>query len=152
MIIKKSQTCQGKAAFLFLDEVQPLSQNCGKDASKIWRIDLVHSLNKGKNGEREWAHWLNENLGCQARRGRQFSGSPDSPDVVDAAIPGIQAEVKRVESLNIHQAMAQAVKDSGAKIGYVAHRRNRGEWMITLRASDLKSFVVLVHAHLRATP
>lgn len=111
----------------------------------------INSGNKGKVGEREWAKWLNANLGCQARRGRQYSGSPDSPDVVDKAIPGIQAEVKRVEQLQLDKAMAQAVSDSGGKIPYVAHRKNRTEWLVTVRACDLKAFVTLVAAHLRAT-
>lgn len=110
---------------------------------------MVHSLNKGKSGEREWAHWLNDNFSCNARRGQQFQGGQDSPDIVDTAIPGMHAEVKRVEKLNVSQAMEQAVKDCGQKVPYVAHRRNRTEWLVTLRARDLKAYCLLVSEHLQ---
>ncbi len=109
---------------------------------------MIHSLNKGKRGEREWAAWLNENLNCSARRGVQYSGGPDSPDIVDTAIPCIHYEAKRVEKLNIGEAMAQAVADAGVKIPVVAHRKNRQECMVTLRAKDLKSFSLLLSNHL----
>lgn len=48
-------------------------------------------------------------------------------------------EVKRVERLNISQAMAQAVRDAerfkdGAPT--VFHRRNREPWLVTMRLTD----------------
>ena len=100
----------------------------------------TNSRSKGKRGELEWAAWLRDNLGLDARRGQQFHGGGDSPDVV-GGIPGTHAEVKRVEALNLSKAMAQAVGDCAAgSVPYVAHRRNRGEWMVTLRASDAERF------------
>jgi hypothetical protein len=93
----------------------------------------MNSCAKGKIGEREWAEWL-RNHGYSARRGRQFSGSPDSPDVV-SELP-FHWEVKRVEALNITQTMEKAVEDAGGKTPVVAHRRNGKEWLITMRASD----------------
>jgi Holliday junction resolvase len=99
---------------------------------------MTNSRDKGARGEREWAKWMTENIGLFTRRGRQYSGNPDSPDVV-GGIPGTHCEVKRVERLNIYEAMDQAVGDAGEKIPYVAHRRNRREWLITLRAQDLDS-------------
>ena len=102
---------------------------------------MVNSCAKGKAGEREWAAWLRERLGLtDARRGRQFSGSPESPDVV-GGIPGTHAEVKRVEALNLAAAVAQAVRDAGPDaVPYVAHRRNRADWLVTVRAADLAEF------------
>lgn len=94
----------------------------------------INSNQKGKAGEREFAKWLRENVGCDARRGQQYSGGSDSPDVV-TDLP-FHFEVKRVERLNVHDALAQAIADSEGKTPIVAHRRNRGEWLITLRASD----------------
>lgn len=95
----------------------------------------MNSRTKGKYGEREWRDVL-RSFGWSARRGQQFSGSPDSPDVICESLP-IHWEVKRVESLNIHAAMAQAVSDAGTnKTPVVAHRRNHGEWMVTLLAED----------------
>lgn len=46
--------------------------------------------------------------------------------------------------MNIHAAMAQAVKDAGKAIPVVAHRRNRGAWLVTLRAEDLERLVEAV--------
>ena len=45
-------------------------------------------------------------------------------------------KVKAVERLNVNQAMAQAVADAGEKTPVVAHKRNRGDWLVTMRASD----------------
>lgn len=93
----------------------------------------MNSRQKGKRGELEWAEYL-RGKGIAARRGRQFSGSPDSPDVV-SALP-FHFEVKRVEALNIHEAMTQALRDSSSKPPVVAHRRNKTEWLVTMRAED----------------
>jgi hypothetical protein len=101
---------------------------------------MTNSRSKGKRGELEWRDFLRENLDCpEARRGQQFSGSPDSPDVV-GGIPGTHPEVKRVEKLNLQNAMDQAIADCGEDVPYVAHRRNRTPWLITVRADDLEAF------------
>ena len=106
---------------------------------------MTNSRAKGCRGERDWRDWLRA-LGCNdARRGRQYAGHPDAPDVANG-IPGTHAEVKRVERLNIHEAMAQAVRDAGDAVPYVAHRRNRGEWLVTLRADDLMRFAACLAA------
>jgi Holliday junction resolvase len=97
------------------------------------------SRDKGKRGEREAAGFLNALLGCNARRGVQYHGGPNSPDIVDA-VPGVHFEVKRVEKLNIHDALAQAVADAGIAVPVVLSRRNRGEWLITMRAADMVQF------------
>jgi Holliday junction resolvase len=87
------------------------------------------SRNKGKVGEREFAALLREH-GFSARRGQQFAGGQDSPDVVCSALP-VHWEVKRVERANLPAAYAQAVADAplhGEPV--VATRRNKGAWMI----------------------
>jgi Holliday junction resolvase len=109
----------------------------------------MNSRAKGKRGELEWAKFLT-GLGLPARRGAQFSGSPDSPDVV-GGIPGTHPEVKRVENLNVYDAMEQAVADSGGKrVPYVAHRKNNKEWLVTIRASDLFEFGQRVYEALQS--
>lgn len=93
----------------------------------------MNSREKGKRGEREFASVCREN-GYDCRRGQQFSGI-EGEDVV--GLPGIHIEVKRVERLNIEDAMAQSKRD--AKEGekpIVAHRKNHCEWLITMRAED----------------
>jgi len=92
--------------------------------------------NKGKRGERELARFLTDH-GHPARRGCQYSGSPDSPDVTCPSLP-FHFEVKRTERLRLHEAMNQATNDAGlSSIPLVAHRRNGGDWLAILRLTDL---------------
>lgn len=93
----------------------------------------MNSRQKGARGEREWRDQLREQ-GYQARRGQQFSGSPDSPDVI-SDLP-FHFEVKRVEKLNLQDAVDQAARDSGGKPWVVAHRRNDHPWLVTMRADE----------------
>lgn len=94
----------------------------------------LNSKRKGGAGERELAAILRE-YGYDAHRGQQFAGGPDSPDV--KGLPGIHIECKRTERLNIHEAMAQAVRDAaGEKMPAVFHRRNRGRWLVTIHLDD----------------
>lgn len=94
------------------------------------------SRDKGKRGELELAHELERLLGIEARRGRQFSGGDDSPDIVHS-IPGIHIECKRVEALHMKSAMDQAVSDAGENTPVLIHRRNNQPWLITLKLDDL---------------
>jgi len=93
----------------------------------------MNSRQKGKVGEREFASLLREH-GYDARRGQQFSGSPDSPDVVSDALAWLHFEIKRVQNLNLTDACVQAEGDCGGKPWVVAHRRNHAPWLITMRA------------------
>lgn len=106
---------------------------------------MINSRDKGARGEREWAAYLQELTGKPTRRGCQFAGGQDSPDVV-GGIEGTHCEVKRVERLNIYDAMAQALRDAGVNTPYVAHRRDKRGWLITIRADDLIIFSCLVLA------
>lgn len=96
---------------------------------------MTNSNLKGKRGERAWRDELRD-AGFEARRGQQYSGSPDSPDVVCPSLPGIHFEVKSVQRLNVPNAMEQAIRDAKTKMAVVAHKRNHGEWLITMRAYD----------------
>jgi len=106
-----------------------------------FRTGTINSRNKGKMGEREFASLLREH-GYDARRGQQFSGGADSPDVVSDALAWLHFEIKRVQNLNLTDACVQAERDQ-AKLGtngrkklawVVAHRRNHAPWLITMRA------------------
>jgi len=105
----------------------------------------MNSCQKGKRGERAWRDELVAH-GYHARRGQQFAGTPDSPDVVCVDLPDYHFEVKAVEHLNLAVAMAQAVGDAGEKVPVVAHKRNRGDWLITMRASDWFSMLAQAQA------
>lgn len=94
----------------------------------------MNSRDKGKRGEREWAEVLRA-AGFEARRGQQFSGGTESPDVVCSALGWLHWEVKRVERLNLEAACHQAAEDAGeGKQWAVAHRRNGSPWAVTMPA------------------
>lgn len=101
----------------------------------------MNSRTKGKRGELELAHVLNE-YGYETRRGCQYSGANGDADV--EGLPGIHTEVKRVEKLNIYNAMDQSKRDAYAdslKHGHemlptVFHRKNHCEWLVTMRLED----------------
>ena len=96
----------------------------------------MNSRNKGKRGELEAAKFL-ASEGFPARRGQQFSGGADSPDIICEALPGIHFEVKRCEKGNPYDWMAQAERDGGYKIPVVLHRRNDHKWLAILPAEYL---------------
>jgi len=98
------------------------------------------SREKGKRGEREAAKELVKVLGCEARRGQQFSGGGDSPDVV-TDIPGIHFEVKRVEAFKLWDAIKQAESDCAGKVPVVLHRKNGKPWVLVVRLSDVLRLV-----------
>ena len=96
---------------------------------------MVNSRNKGADGEREFAKFLRDH-GVEARRGQQYSGGSDSPDVV-TNLEGVHFEVKRVERFLLWKAMEQAKKDAAnGSIPAVAHRANGKEWVVVLPAAD----------------
>ena len=93
------------------------------------------SQRKGAQGERELAGIL-AGYGYQVRRGGSLSFG-EVPDL--AGLPGVHIEVKRVERLNVGEAMAQAIQDSerfqdGAPALF--HRRSRAPWLVTMRLED----------------
>ena len=93
----------------------------------------VNSRRKGAAGERELARLLKEH-GFDARRGQQYSGL-GGDDVV--GLPGIHVECKRAERLNVDLAMAQAERDAKeGELPAVFHRKNRREWLVTMRLED----------------
>jgi Holliday junction resolvase len=95
----------------------------------------INSRAKGARAERELAEYI-RSFGFAARRGQQFSGSADSPDVV-TDIEGVHFESKRVEKGSIYPWLAQAKRDAGDKIPVVAHRRNGEEWIAILPLKHL---------------
>lgn len=95
----------------------------------------INSKAKGKRAEIE-VRDLFRDRGYEARRGQQFSGGADSPDVV-TSLEGYHIEVKHVEALNVYKALAQSKKDAGLdKVPLVFHRRNGVEWHVTMNQDD----------------
>ena len=98
----------------------------------------MNSRAKGAQGERELARKLRE-YGYEARRGQQFSGANGDPDVI--GLDGIHIECKRVERLNLEDAMAQSRRDArDGEIPVVMHRKNHCEWLVTMTLEDWIGF------------
>lgn len=95
----------------------------------------MNSKRKGKTGELEFSRFCREQ-GYDCRRTAQYCGNTgDAADVT--GLPGIHVEVKRVERLNVSEAMGQAVRDARpGEIPVVAHRRDRHPWLVTMRLED----------------
>lgn len=90
----------------------------------------MNSKQKGARGERELASKLRE-YGYECRRGQQYCGANGDADVV--GLPGIHIECKRVEKLNIYDAISQAKADSKeGELPSVFHRKNNCEWLVTM--------------------
>lgn len=94
---------------------------------------MVNSRQKGARGERMWRDELRE-AGFTARRGQQFAGGTDSPDVICEELSNLHMEVKFVDKLNLEKACEQAERDAGNKAWIVAHKRNGKHWRVTMDA------------------
>jgi hypothetical protein len=97
---------------------------------------MVNGKRKGKTGELELKNELIEYGYEGARRTQQYCGEAGDADVV--GLPGIHIECKRVESLNVYNAMRQAKGDAYATgdLPAVFHRKNRHKWLVTMELDD----------------
>ena len=109
------------------------------------------SRQKGKRGERECAAELAAVFCCDARRGVQYQGGTYSPDVVLAGID-VHVEAKRVEALNLYNALEQAKADAGeGQTPIVWHRRNGKASVVIVDVVDLVALAnAIVDARRRA--
>lgn len=98
---------------------------------------------KGTAGENELAELLRSE-GIRAYRNDQiYTGGQGNPDVrADLEGHQLHIEVKRVEKLNVPEAVHQAERDAAAgTLPMVAHRRNREKWLMTM---PLSVFIELI--------
>ena len=96
----------------------------------------MNSKQKGNRGERELAKVLRE-YGFETRRSQQYAGgTQESADVV--GLKYIHIECKRVERLNIDDAIQQAIEDCNFEhnLPSVFHRKNGKQWLVTMRLDD----------------
>lgn len=103
----------------------------------------ITSRNKGKAGEREAAAEISRLFCVNARRGQQFRGGPDSPDVV--GLPGVHVEVKRAEAQRLYAWLEQAIGDCGDKVPLLVHRQNNKDWLAIVRLDDLPRLAVQLY-------
>lgn len=97
----------------------------------------INSKQKGKRGENELVRKLKE-YGYNTRRSVQYNGKADDGQADLIGLDGIHVEVKRVERLNIYDAIEQAKRDSknSDNLPAVFHRKNNCEWLVTMRLED----------------
>jgi hypothetical protein len=100
------------------------------------------SRNKGLAGERAARDYLREQGFPEATRGlgQSRGGGKEAADCIN--IGDLHVEVKRVERLNVHAALAQAENDAGGagRWPIVLHRRNGDKgWKVTCWADDFFS-------------
>ena len=96
----------------------------------------VNSRAKGAKGERELSHKLNE-YGFKTRRTVQYNGKAEEGQADLVGLKGIHIECKRVQRLNLDDAMSQAIHDAKAgEMPTVFHRKDYGSWMVTMRLQD----------------
>ena len=94
----------------------------------------VNSRRKGVRGEQSLAKKLRE-YGYDCRRGQQYCGANGDADVV--GLPYIHIECKRVERLNIDDAIKQAERDAkDDELPTVFHRKNHHKWLVTMTLDD----------------
>ena len=95
----------------------------------------INSKKKGKVGELELAKVLRE-YGYDCRRTNQYCGNTgEASDVV--GLPYIHIECKRVERLNIDDAIKQAERDAKSdELPAVFHRKNHHKWLVTMTLDD----------------
>lgn len=95
---------------------------------------MTNSKQKGARGERELSSKLKE-YGYNTRRGQQYCGANGDADVV--GLEGIHIECKRVEKLNLYDAISQAKADAKEnELPTVFHRKDRSEWLVTMTLED----------------
>lgn len=93
----------------------------------------INSKRKGAKGERELANKLKD-YGYNCRRGQQYNGL-EGEDVV--GLDFIHIECKRVQALNLDEAMEQSKKDSSKnQLPAVFHRKNNKKWKVTMELDD----------------
>ena len=96
----------------------------------------INSRAKGCRGEREVAALLRANGFPSARRGQQFRGTADSPDVVCDELPNLFMEVKTSPALRhgtraLAYARTRTAIDSTQRMAAVLWRKvERGVWVM----------------------
>ena len=104
---------------------------------------MVNSRQKGKRGELEWRDILRATGWHEARRGQQYAGGGESPDVVGGP-DGTHAEVKVRERHDPWASMEQAQKDAApGAMPYVAMKKNHHPWLVVMRAEDFLELMKL---------
>lgn len=96
----------------------------------------INSKKKGVRGEEQLVNVLKSYGYKNVRRGQQYCGANGDADVI--GLDAIHIECKRVERLNVYNAVEQAKKDASVtgELPAVFHRKNNKEWLVTMELDD----------------
>jgi hypothetical protein len=78
------------------------------------------------------------------RRSQQYCAKAGDSDLIVQEYPDLFVECKWVQALNITKVMKIAVEQAGSKLPAVFHRRNKTEWLMTIRLTDLPRLVQML--------
>lgn len=94
------------------------------------------SRDKGKRGELELSHRLQDLGFADCHRAQQYCGSASSADILGLEM--IHPECKRTEALRLYEAMDQAIRDSEGTddLPAVFHRRSKRPWLVVMTLDD----------------
>lgn len=110
----------------------------------------INSRRKGATGELEFAHKCEEYGFEDCYRTAQHTGKLPEASADCVGLPGIHIEVKRVEKLNIDNAVEQSVRDAEIQnkgnIPVVFHRKNRKPWLATM---TLDNWMKIYKSHIK---
>lgn len=96
----------------------------------------INSKQKGKRGELELSSKFKE-YGFNTRRSVQYCGKAEEGEADLLGLPNIHIECKRVQALNIYNAISQAKADAKeGEFPTVFHRKDRCEWLVTMTLDD----------------
>ena len=97
---------------------------------------MVNSKKKGSRNELNLANILKAH-GYNTRRTAQYNGKELDSKADIVGLDGIHVECKAVERLNIHDAIAQAIRDNKSDdLPAVFHKKNRQPWLVTMTLED----------------
>jgi Holliday junction resolvase len=96
----------------------------------------INCRSKGARGEREAAKLLRDLGFAGARRGQQFRGGYDTPDVICEALPGVLLEVKLEQTVKLgtkrfEDVWSKLCEDAKAQLPALLWRHNRSAWNLT---------------------
>jgi Holliday junction resolvase len=101
----------------------------------------INCRSKGARGEREAAKLLRDLGFAGARRGQQFRGGYDTPDVICEALPGILLEVKCEQAVKpgtkrFEDVWSKLCEDAGTtRAPALLWRHDRQKWNLTFWAN-----------------
>lgn len=100
----------------------------------------MNSKRKGKKGELEVVHFWDD-LFPEARRHLEFQEgeAEQGVDVILDKATGIQVKVGKQVPKQIYKFIEQIKKEEG--IYFVQCRRDRGKWLVILKAEDFKEIL-----------